>query len=109
MFAGAFTITTPEHLHSPVMKPKKTFNALHYLHTFVITSSSGLSIACLTSPYEKVNRITGNNINARIDEGNKKDEVAKLAITFNAMLDRLKHSLDNQKYFSRTEKLKTSD
>ena len=40
------------------MKPKKTFNVLHYLHTFVITSSSGLSIACLTSPYEIVNRTT---------------------------------------------------
>ena len=58
MFAGAFTITTPEHLHSPVMKPKKAFNVLHYLHSFVINSSSGLIIACLTSPYEKVTKIT---------------------------------------------------
>jgi signal transduction histidine kinase len=74
---------------------------------FLLTLFSGayfssLFLKPLSVMVERVNKITGNNISARIDEGNKKDEVAKLAITFNAMLDRLKHSLDNQKYFVST-------
>ena len=48
---------------------------------------------------EKVKSITATNLDLRVDEGNRKDEIAALAITFNEMLDRLEKSFDAQKYF----------
>ncbi|MBN8838278.1 MAG: HAMP domain-containing protein [Sphingobacteriia bacterium] len=47
----------------------------------------------------KVKNITARNLDLRIDEGNRKDEVAALAITFNEMLNRLEESFDAQKQF----------
>lgn len=40
-----------------------------------------------------------NHLDIRIDEGNKKDELAELAITFNRMLEQLETSFDAQKQF----------
>ncbi|MFO5234636.1 HAMP domain-containing protein, partial [Salmonella enterica subsp. enterica serovar 1,4,[5],12:i:-] len=37
---------------------------------------------------DKVKRITAANLDIRVNEGNRKDEIAALAITFNQMLDR---------------------
>lgn len=48
---------------------------------------------------DKVEEITATNLDLRIDEGKGKDEIAELAITFNAMLDRLEKSFDAQKEF----------
>ena len=48
---------------------------------------------------DKVNAITATNLDSRVDEGNGKDEMAELAITFNQMLDRLEKSFDSQKEF----------
>lgn len=48
---------------------------------------------------DKVNAITATNLDSRVDEGNGKDEMAELAITFNQMLDRLEKSFDAQKEF----------
>lgn len=80
-----------------------TGNVAGFLITlFLAAYFSSRFLRPLSIMVEKVNTITGNNINSRIDEGNKKDEIAKLAITFNAMLDRLKYTLDNQKYFVST-------
>lgn len=48
---------------------------------------------------EKVKNITATNLDLRVNEGNRKDEIAALAITFNEMLDRLEKSFDAQKHF----------
>lgn len=48
---------------------------------------------------DKVEEITASHLDLRIGEGNGKDEIAELAITFNRMLDRLENSFDAQKQF----------
>ena len=48
---------------------------------------------------DKVEDITATNLDLRVFEGNGKDEMAELAITFNQMLDRLEKSFDAQKQF----------
>lgn len=48
---------------------------------------------------DKVKNITATKLDLRIYEGNGKDEMAELAITFNQMLDRLEKSFDAQKQF----------
>ena len=48
---------------------------------------------------DKVEEITATNLDLRIEEGNGKDEIAELAVTFNAMLNRLEKSFDAQKDF----------
>jgi signal transduction histidine kinase len=47
----------------------------------------------------EVEEITATNLDLRIREGNGRDEIAELAITFNAMLNRLEKSFDAQKEF----------
>ena len=53
----------------------------------------------VSSLVEKVKSITATNLDLRVNEGNRKDEIAALAITFNEMLDRLEKSFDAQKHF----------
>jgi signal transduction histidine kinase len=53
----------------------------------------------VSSLVEKVKNITATNLDLRVDEGNHKDEIASLAITFNEMLNRLENSFDAQKQF----------
>lgn len=48
---------------------------------------------------DRVEEITATNLDLRISEGNGKDEISELAITFNAMLNRLEKSFDAQKEF----------
>jgi signal transduction histidine kinase len=48
---------------------------------------------------DEVKEITATNLDLRVFEGNGKDEIAELAVTFNQMLDRLEHSFDAQKQF----------
>ncbi len=48
---------------------------------------------------DKVKKITATNLDLRVDEGNGKDEIGALAITFNEMLNRLENSFDTQKMF----------
>ncbi|HYK47773.1 MAG TPA: ATP-binding protein [Parafilimonas sp.] len=47
----------------------------------------------------QVDNITASSMNLRVDEGNKKDEIAKLAETFNKMLGRLEGAFLAQKNF----------
>ncbi|NRF39456.1 HAMP domain-containing sensor histidine kinase [Pedobacter foliorum] len=47
----------------------------------------------------KVAEINAKSLDSRVTEGNGKDEIAELAITFNQMLDRLENSFDAQKQF----------
>jgi signal transduction histidine kinase len=48
---------------------------------------------------DRVEEITATNLDLRINEGNGKDEIAQLAVTFNAMLNRIEKSFDAQKEF----------
>lgn len=48
---------------------------------------------------DEVDIITATNLDLRVHEGNGKDEIAELAVTFNAMLNRLEQSFDAQKEF----------
>jgi len=53
----------------------------------------------VTDMVDKVGEITATNLDLRVDEGNRTDEIAELAITFNQMLNRLEQSFDAQKQF----------
>ncbi|HLZ87261.1 MAG TPA: HAMP domain-containing sensor histidine kinase, partial [Puia sp.] len=48
---------------------------------------------------EKVADISASHLDLRLSEGNGKDEIAELALTFNRMLDRLEQSFEAQKQF----------
>lgn len=47
----------------------------------------------------QVEKVSETNLFERVDEGNGKDEIAQLAITFNQVLDRLENSFKLQKTF----------
>lgn len=53
-------------------------------------------VSDLVSTVEEIN---ARSLDSRVSEGNGKDELAELAITFNKMLDRLESSFDAQKQF----------
>lgn len=57
------------------------------------------SLQPVSSLLNKVKKITVTNLDLRVDEGDRKDEIAALAITFNEMLNRLEHSFEAQKDF----------
>ncbi|MFN3555941.1 MAG: ATP-binding protein [Bacteroidales bacterium] len=48
---------------------------------------------------KKANEITATNLDLRLNEGKRKDELYQLAATFNRMLDRLQDSFEAQKEF----------
>lgn len=48
---------------------------------------------------ENIEKITATNLGLRLHQGNEKDELAELAMTFNNMLDRLENSFVSQKNF----------
>jgi signal transduction histidine kinase len=48
---------------------------------------------------KQVDRITAEILHSRVSEGNRTDEIAKLAITFNRMLGRLESAFEMQKSF----------
>lgn len=57
------------------------------------------SLQPVSSLVSRVKEITASRLNLRVEEGNRKDEIAALAITFNEMLDRLEGSFEAQKQF----------
>ncbi|WP_300599107.1 HAMP domain-containing sensor histidine kinase [Niabella sp.] len=57
------------------------------------------SLRPVSAIVSKVKKITATNLDLRVNEGNRKDEIAALAITFNEMLNRLENSFDAQKQF----------
>jgi signal transduction histidine kinase len=72
----------------------------------------GLVVVCLTGWFyagralkpineivEKMKLISASNLDARLDEGNRVDEIGRLAQTFNQMLTRLQNAFDLQKTF----------
>ncbi|TGK10075.1 HAMP domain-containing protein [Leptospira fletcheri] len=53
----------------------------------------------VTDLVTKTEEITAKNLDLRVNEGNGKDEISKLARTLNRMLDRLEKSFESQKHF----------
>jgi signal transduction histidine kinase len=60
---------------------------------------SGRSLKPITDVINRVDKISVTSLNLRIDEGNGKDEIGRLAGTFNKMLARLEKSFTVQKDF----------
>ncbi len=60
---------------------------------------SGRALAPISAVVNQVKKITITNLNLRVNEGNKKDEIAQLAITFNQMLQRLEEAFILQREF----------
>ncbi|MDO9634720.1 MAG: ATP-binding protein, partial [Paludibacter sp.] len=57
------------------------------------------ALAPISDVIRQVKNITGTNLNERLNEGNKKDEIAQLAITFNQMLQRIEDAFVLQREF----------
>jgi len=60
---------------------------------------SGKALKPINEVIKRVDEITVTSLNLRVPEGNGKDEIGKLAITFNRMLDRLEKAFSMQKDF----------
>ncbi len=57
------------------------------------------AIKPISNIIKSVKEISSLKLNSRLDEGNKKDEIAQLAVTFNEMLSDLEVSFKNQEDF----------
>lgn len=60
---------------------------------------SGQVLAPLAQINQEVSGISGGNLSQRIDEGNRQDEIARLAMNFNQMLDRIESAFAIQQQF----------
>jgi signal transduction histidine kinase len=60
---------------------------------------SQLVLAPLARMNAEVSGISAGNLSRRIDEGNKRDEIAQLAINFNKMLERIESAFNIQRQF----------
>lgn len=60
---------------------------------------AGRALRPISRVIENVKEISITSLNLRVDEGNKTDELAQLAHTFNEMLDRLEQAFKIQKNF----------
>lgn len=57
------------------------------------------ALAPISGVIRQVQNITGTSLNKRLNEGNRKDEIAQLAITFNQMLQRIEDAFLLQRDF----------
>ncbi|MFI5151295.1 MAG: ATP-binding protein [Bacteroidia bacterium] len=62
-------------------------------------SFSGSVLQPITRIMNDVDKITATELNLRLDEGKRQDELERLAITFNQMLDRIEKAFEAQKGF----------
>jgi signal transduction histidine kinase len=60
---------------------------------------AGKVLSPISKIVNDVDKITAVNLSQRLEEGNKKDELGKLAATFNKMLERLQAAFSAQKNF----------
>jgi signal transduction histidine kinase len=70
----------------------------------IITTVAGFifsrkALEPISKVVNQVNKISITNLSLRLDEGNKKDEIAQLSLTFNKMLDRLEEAFILQRDF----------
>lgn len=57
------------------------------------------SLKPISRVVRQVEKITASSLSQRVDEGNQRDEIAQLAITFNQMLGGLEQAFESQKSF----------
>jgi signal transduction histidine kinase len=60
---------------------------------------AGNSLQPINLINQQVSLITAQNLHEKLDEGNRKDEIAQLAINFNTVLTRLNKAFEQQKSF----------
>jgi signal transduction histidine kinase len=60
---------------------------------------AGQALSPISGVIAEVEEISASNLARRVSEGNGKDEIASMAITFNHMLERIQHSFELQKSF----------
>lgn len=60
---------------------------------------AGQALQPIAKVVDRVSEISISSLNLRVDEGNGKDEIARLAMTFNSMLTRLEASFITQRNF----------
>lgn len=60
---------------------------------------SGRMLRPISEVVREVDKITALSLNQRVNEGNGKDEIAHLSVTFNRMLDRIEEAFNLQKNF----------
>ena len=60
---------------------------------------SGRVLRPISHIVEEVEQITASDLDTRLDEGNRQDEIAQLAMTFNQMLFRLEDAFASQRSF----------
>jgi two-component system sensor histidine kinase ArlS len=60
---------------------------------------AGSALKPITGIINEVDKITAMELNLRLDEGKKQDEIERLSVTFNQMLDRIEKAFDTQKGF----------
>jgi signal transduction histidine kinase len=60
---------------------------------------SGQALSPISDVVEQVEKTTVSNLTSRVNEGNGKDEIGQLAMTFNRMLERIQKSFELQKSF----------
>lgn len=75
------------------------FIAIVLIIAIVAWFFSAKALSPISKIIGQVENISENNLNQRLDEGNKTDEIAKLALTFNKMLERLELAFILQKNF----------
>lgn len=74
-----------------------------FFSVIIVYFSGGLFTKKMLKPVseinKQVNKITETNLHLRLDEGNGKDELAELSITFNSMLSRIENAFELQQNF----------
>ncbi|MBO0951161.1 HAMP domain-containing sensor histidine kinase [Fibrella forsythiae] len=60
---------------------------------------AGQSLRPISQINDQVSTITAGNLQQRLDEGNRQDEIARLAINFNTVLQRLQQAFEQQRSF----------
>lgn len=60
---------------------------------------AGKALAPISKVISEVDTITATSLNVRVAEGNQQDEIGRLALTFNRMLDRLENAFGIQRNF----------
>lgn len=60
---------------------------------------AGQSLGPINRINQQVSTITARNLQQRLDEGNRQDEIARLAINFNHVLERLHQAFEQQRSF----------
>jgi two-component system sensor histidine kinase ArlS len=82
---------------------KQTILLVWFFSVFIIFISGMIFSKRIFVPIKqmirKTNAITATNLDLRLETTDSKDELTELALTFNAMLDRLENSFDAQKHF----------